>query len=226
MSNKYYSSEFKYEVVTAYKNDNFSVKELTERYKIPKVTLYNWVEAFEKNGVNGFKDSSTWKSYCKELKEAAVRDYLSGEYSQYEVVRKYEISSRSLLRKWIKEYTSHRDLKDTSKGMSRSMTKGRKITWEERIEVVKYCIENRKDYQGTAETYQVSYQQVYQWVQKYEDGGDEALKDKRGRKKEEVELTPEEKIKLQMKKLERENERLRAENLFLKKLEEIERGRK
>jgi transposase len=39
------------------------------------------------------------------------------------------------------------------------------------------------------------------------------------------ELSPEEKIKLEMKKLERENERLRAENAFLKKLEGIERRR-
>jgi hypothetical protein len=44
-------------------------------------------------------------------------------------------------------------------------------------------------------------------------------------KKEAAHLTPEEKINRQMKKLERENERLRAENLFLKKLEEIERRR-
>lgn len=58
---------------------------------------------------------------------------------------------------------------------------------------------------------------MYQWVKKYKDGGDEALKDKRGRKKEEAELTPEEKVHLQMKQLRRENERLRAENLFLKK---------
>ena len=55
------------------------------------------------------------------------------------------------------------------------------------------CLGNGKDYQITAETYEVSYQQVYQWVKKYEEGGEEALKDKRGRKKEEAELTPEEK---------------------------------
>ena len=54
----------------------------------------------------------------------------------------------------------------------------------------------------------------------------EALRDRRGRKKEEVELSPEEKIKFEMKKLEKENERLRAENAFLKKLEELERRRK
>jgi transposase len=85
---------------------------------------------------------------------------------------------------------------------------------------------NGKDYQKTAELHNVSYQQVYQWVKKYENDGDEALKDNRGRTKEEAELTPEEKIQIQFKKLERENERLRAENMFLKKLEEIERRRK
>ena len=67
------------------------------------------------------------------------------------------------------------------------MTKGRKTTWEERIQIVLDCLGNGKDYQEAANTYHVSYQQVYQWVKKYEDGGDEALKDKRGRKKEEAE---------------------------------------
>jgi len=106
------------------------------------------------------------------------------------------------------------------------MTKGRKTNFEERRHIVRDCLGNGKDYQKAANTYEVSYQQVYQWVKKYENGGDEALKDKRGNKKEDASLTPEEKINLQMKKLERENERLRAENLFLKKLEEIERRRK
>ena len=106
------------------------------------------------------------------------------------------------------------------------MTKGRKTTLDERKQIVFYCLENGKDYQKAAETYEVSYQQVYQWVKKYEIGGDKALKDKRGKNKVEAELSSEEKVKLEMKKLERENERLRAENAFLKKLEEIERRRK
>ena len=151
---------------------------------------------------------------------------MSGEFSQYEVVRMYGISSRTTLRKWIAKYNSHIDLKDTSKGKTSYMTKGRKTTWEKRIQIATYCLENGKDYKNTAETFEVSYQQVHQWVKKYENGGAEALQDNRGRNKEEAELSPEEKFKLQMKKLERDNERLRAENAFLKKLEEIERRRK
>lgn len=226
MSNKNYSSQFKYDVISAYKNGDYSIKELCSKYQISKNTLYYWTEKYEKSGFNGLEDSGKWKQYSKELKEAAVVDYLSGECSQDEIIRRYEITSRSVLQRWIKHYNSYRDLKDTSKGRTSSMTKGRKTTWDERIQIVLDCLGNGKDFQVIAETYQVSYQQVYQWVRKYEDGGDEALKDKRGRKNVEAELSPEKKIQLEMKRLERENERLRAENLFLKKLEEIERRRK
>jgi len=103
------------------------------------------------------------------------------------------------------------------------MTKGRKTTWKERIKIVQDCLESGKNYQETAEQYQVSYQQVYQWVRKYETGGLDSLKDRRGRSRKEEELTSEEKIKLKMRHIQKENERLRAENALLKKLEEIER---
>ncbi len=105
------------------------------------------------------------------------------------------------------------------------MTKGRKSTWKERIEIVQDALANGKDYQQTAETHKVSYQQVYQWVRKYEAGGWDALKDRRGRTKSEDELTEEERMKLEMRRIEKENERLHAELAFLKKLEEIERRR-
>ena len=98
------------------------------------------------------------------------------------------------------------------------MTKGRKTTWEERIEIVQDALTNEKNYQETAENHQVSYQQVYQWVRKYEAGGWDALKDGRGRSKSEEELTSEEKMKLEILRIEKENERLRAENAFLKKV--------
>ncbi|WP_339212192.1 helix-turn-helix domain-containing protein [Aeribacillus sp. FSL K6-3256] len=223
---KQYTTEFKLEVLLAYENRECTIQELCKRYQITKYSLRQWINEFEEFGIEGLERSNSWKGYTKELKEAAVKDYLSGEFSQYEIVRTYGISSRSVLQRWMKKYNSHRDLKDTSKGKTSSMTKGRKTTWNERIQIVLDCLGNGKDYKKTAETYEVSYQQVYQWVKKYENGKEEALKDKRGRKKEEAELSPEEKMKLEMKKLERENERLRAENLFLKKLEEIERRRK
>lgn len=226
MSNRTHSLEDKIKVIKALEEGSYSISDLESIYNVHNLSIYDWVYKYGKYGVEGLKERSTWSEYSKELKLEAVKDYLSGQYSLREVTRKYEIPSTATLRSWVKKYNSHRELKDTSKGRTSSMTEGRKTTWDQRIQIVRDCLGNGKDFQVTAETYEVSYQQVYQWVKKYEDGGEEALKDKRGRKKEEVELTPEEKIKLQMKKLERENERLRAENLFLKKLEEIERRRR
>lgn len=105
------------------------------------------------------------------------------------------------------------------------MTKGRSTTWQERIDIVLYCLAIGQDCTKTAGHFQVSYQQVYGWVKKYEAGGQEALKDGRGHTKVPEELTEVERDKLAMKKLEYENERLRAENAFLKKLQELERRR-
>lgn len=102
------------------------------------------------------------------------------------------------------------------------MTKGRKTSLEERIEIAKYCINQNKNYQETSKIYKVSYQQVYQWVRKYEELGKDGLIDRRGQPK--LELSLEDKEKFVMRKLKKENERLRMENDFLKKLQELERG--
>ncbi|WP_458110343.1 hypothetical protein [Bacillus zhangzhouensis] len=61
---------------------------------------------------------------------------------------------------------------------------------------------------------------MYQWVKKYQESGENGFKDNRGKRKTEEELTPEEKIQWENNRLEQENERLRAENAFSKKLEE------
>ncbi|KYG26559.1 transposase [Alkalihalobacillus trypoxylicola] len=224
MSKRSYSAEEKYEILKAL--GDRSSREVASLYKVTHSSILVWKHKFDKWGLEGLKKSSTWKKYSKELKLLAIKDYLSGHYSIREITRRYEISDASVLRKWIKKYNSHSELKDTSQGRTRAMTKGRKTTWKERIQIVIDCLGNGKDYQEAARIYNVSYQQVYHWVKKYEEGGEEALKDRRGVKKEAAHLTSEERIALQMKKLETENERLRAENLFLKKLEEIERRRK
>lgn len=220
-----YSAEEKYEILKEYEDGVRTISEITSIYKINRSTLEDWRYNFEKYGIDGLREMITWKRYSKELKEQAIKDYLSGKYSQREVAKKYEISNKSVLLKWVDKYNSHREITATTKGMSQSMTKGRSTSWKERIEIVLYCIAHNNDYQHTAETYNVSYQQIYQWVKKYELGREDALKDRRGRKKTEEELTPEDRVNFEMKRLKAENERLRAENAFLKKLEELERGR-
>ena len=44
--------------------------------------------------------------------------------------------------------------------MSKTMTKGRTTTVEERIEIAQDCLNNQQNYQATAEKYGVSYSSI------------------------------------------------------------------
>lgn len=112
---------------------------------------------FDTGEIDALKESRTWKSYTKEQKVAAVRDYLDG-FTRMEVLSKHHINSWSVLYRWIRQYTGHSELTDSRKGMGRTMAKGRKTTFEERIKIVRYCLDNRRNYQRTAEIFAVSYQ--------------------------------------------------------------------
>ena len=152
-------------------------------------------------------------------------DYLSGQGSQDDICKKYGIRSKSKLQKWIKQYNSHEELKSSGTGGIPIMTKGRKTTFDERVEIVQYCIAHDHNYVGTSEKYQVSYQQARNYTVKYEAGGVEALRDKRGKRKNPDDRNELEKLHAEIKILKAEKERAEMEVSFLKKLEEIERRR-
>lgn len=191
---------------------------------IDKQTVRDWIRKYKADGLEGLKESKSWKPYSHELKQNAIRDVLSGKYSVREATKRHGISSKSVLTKWISKYTCGIALKPTRKG-NVPMNKGRKTTFEERIEIVQYTLANQLDYQKTMKKYNVSYQQVYAWVRKYQSGSEEALRDRRGRNRPLEELDETERLKLRIKELEARNEYLEMESAFEKKLAEIRRRR-
>lgn len=218
-----HSLEENVQAVEAITKQGKVLKYISKDFDIHPSTLEEWIYKYESKGIDGLKESRTWKKYCIELKLQAVQDYLDGKYSLKECCRKYDISDTKVLREWIKRYTSGEAIKSTGKGRTK-MSKGRKTTYKERIEIAQYCLAIDKHYQKTADKFQVSYQQVYQWVQKYEQGGEEALVDRRGRNlSSKPQLTEEDRLKLKNKELKERNQYLEAEIGLLKKLEEIER---
>lgn len=213
----------KVEIIQACESEKYSINEICSFYSVHHQTIEIWQEKYNKYGLQSLRESGKKKRYSRELKIAAIKDYQSGNYSLRDVVRKYEISDTHVLRQWIKKYNGHSEINGTGKGRTSTMTEGRKTEWRERIDIVLNCLAKNKNYQETADLYKVSYQQVYQWVQKYESRGADGLKDGRGKSKTEEELTPKEKTEFELKRIEKENEQLRAENAYLKKLKEIER---
>lgn len=165
------------------------------------------------------------KKYSKELKLQAVQDYLNGKGSLREICRKYGISDKRSIRDWIKVYNGHKQFKERrGAGTEIYMTKGRKTTLEERIEIVEYCIEHGKDYPATIEKYGISYKQIYSWVRKYEETSVEGLRDGRGRTKSIEEMSDTEKLQAENRLLKAQLRDKEVEILLLKKLQELERG--
>ena len=103
--------------------------------------------------------------------------------------------------------------------------KARSTTQEERLAIVKDCIENGLTYSEAALKYQVSYQQARSWVLRYKELGEAGLEDRRGqRKKDQVPRTREEELEQKIAQLEHEKYLLEVENWLLKKVKELERG--
>lgn len=103
------------------------------------------------------------------------------------------------------------------------MKPGRKTTQEERVAIVQDCLNHDRNYKKTAEKYDCSYTQVRNWTLKFEQGGEEALIDGRGRVKRVDELTDTELLERKIADLERRTRNLEMETELLKKAEEWER---
>ena len=165
------------------------------------------------------------KVYSAALKLQAVQDYLSGKGSLRNICKKYEITSDCCLREWISCYNGHKDFRKRSGVRGEIyMTKGRKTTQEERAQIVAFCIEHGKNYALTVETYQVSYQQIYSWVRKYEASGVDGLVDRRGKAKPENELTEAERLRQENRILQAKLRDKEMEIALLKKVRELRGG--
>ena len=151
-------------------------------FDVSLASVQQWIRNYESMGADAFTFKVN-KKYSKELKEQAVLDYLAGRSSQDDICKKYGIRSRSKLQSWIKMYNGHEELKSSGTGGRTIMTKGRKTSFEERVEIVQYCIAHNCNYTETSKHYQISYQQAHSYTVKYKTGGIEAFRDNRGKRK-------------------------------------------
>ena len=189
-----------------------------------ETTIQTWVSNYEAMGEDAFIRSSN-RHYTLEEKNEAVRFCLEGKGSLSAACKKFKIPSAGTLRRWIKVYNDCELKASPAGGKKTVMIKGRKTTLEERIAIVENHIKSGSTYDETAQKYNVSYQQIYQWHHKYMDKGVDGLKDGRGRTGTEEEMSELEKLKAENRLLKAELENRKLENLFLKKVKEIERRR-
>ncbi len=188
-------------------------------------TITLWARLYGADGPTALMDQKQNKKYSTELKLKAVTEYLSGAGSQNAICKKYHIRSRYQLRQWIKVYNSHGTFKFTTGGSY--MKKARNTNPDERLKIVRDCLANNKNYGAMALKYQVSYQQVRNWVKRYEAMGSVGLEDRRGRRIGTLpSRTPEEELRDRIAQLESEKLDLQMENDLLEKVRDLERRRR
>lgn len=207
-----------------YLEGKLSQGQIAKILQVNKISVQRWIMKYEAMGTDAFTKSQN-KHYSKELKEQAVQDYLSGIDSLMGLCKKYGIHSPTQLSRWILKYNGHEELKASGTGGTVIMTKGRKTTFEERVEIASYCISHDHNYAETAKKFSVSYQQARNYTIKYESNGVDALQDNRGKRKSEDALTEIERLRAELKLEKALRQKAEMEAAFLKKLDEIERRR-
>ena len=221
-----YTFEQKLKAVEEYISGKKGAQEISTELSMGKHgrrQVRKWAKMYQACGPEILKSTDKNSSYSKELKQKVVEEYLAGTVSIMDLRAKYGIRSEAHILNWISKYNSYEELRDYDPHPEVYMAKRRKTTQEERKEIVQYCLENNKDYKGTALKYDCSYSQVYQWVRNYEADGTDGLKDNRGKRRQEEELSETEKLQRRIKQLEHELLMKERENELLKKVDEFER---
>ena len=205
MSKSQHTPEWKITIVKKYLSGEGSYDSIARAHGIDKRTLIDWVHRYQEHGASVFYPTVGNVHYSKEFKTMCVEAVLKGEGSVDDIVVKYNISTRSVLRSWIMKYNANMELKEYKPKREVYMAEARrKTTLEERKEIVEYCIAHNNDYKGAASRFKVSYSQVYSWVKKYRESGEEGLEDKRGHHKSDDEVD-------ELERLRRENQRLKRQ---------------
>lgn len=216
------SFENKVNIVEQYLRNEIGISRAAQNIGVSEETIRTWIKRYENGGPSALLPAKKRTHYPKELKLAAVTDYLNGLGSMVEISKKYGFRSKTQLQNWLKVYNTHKDFKTESGGSY--MSKTRATTLDERLKIVLECITNDTDYGSMAIKYQVSYQNVYQWVKRYKELGADGLEDRRGRRKGTMpSRTPEEELQDELARLKRENYRLQMELDVTKKFQELER---
>lgn len=169
------------------------------------------------NGIRSLIPQKHNNHYSKAFKAQIIFEYFNQGLSSRQLAYKYNVRSSRTFRDWINKHIEGKENRSYSTISEVPIMKSRKTTLEERIEIVKFVMDKSRSYQEASAVFEVSYNQVYSWVQKYKKYGTDALNDYRGKKRPNTIMTKDEKLLAHTKALEAQIHYLEMENEILKK---------
>lgn len=158
--------------------------------------------------------------HTKEFKLKIVQEYLEGVLGYRRLAQKYKVPDKSQIRRWVRAYKEFGE-----EGLINSTTP-KNYPVQFKLDVLKYRRETGASYADTATTFKIKNStMIAGWNRTFEEKGVEGLLPKsRGRssmskksKKNQIKNN-EDNTMSKVKMLEEENELLRLENAYLKKL--------
>jgi len=224
-----YRKETKIKACKDYIAGKGSFRSIAKSEGCDESSLRDWYHRYIEHGEKAFEITKRNKSYSKEFKISVVKKYIDGKYSVRGLSAKYNISSR-VIRDWVNKYYNGIELKDYDPKGDVYTMESRKTTYKERLEIVKWVINNDMNYKEAADKYAIKYSSIYKWTKMYLDKGPESLKyRKRGPKSKtdinEDELTENQRLKLELERERAKNKRLAFALEVHKKKVEFQRER-
>lgn len=165
------------------------------------------------------------KKYSYELKVKIVQEYLEGTLGFTLLAQKYNVSDRSLIQKWVGQYKKY-----GKKGLKRKKTK-KKYPLSFKRDVLKFKQDTGASYKDTANAFGISEPSIIaNWKRAYLKEGEPGLNTSIGRppkmsksnkdKKNQNKKKKNEQDTSEIERLKKENDYLRIELAYLKKLKE------
>ena len=216
-----YSTTEKLQLLSDFQDSDYSLVVYSDYRNVRSANMRKWIQQFLLAGLAGIMRPSHNQRYSKKLKIAACEDYLTKKLSNKEILAKYQIRNISQLHQWVIRYNSDK-FKVTNRTGKRVRKMGRKVSFDEKKQIVQWLLDHDNNYQAAADKYNVSYQRVYSWVRKYQKSKDwQALKDNRGRNKNKEPTTELERLRKRVRELEARDRERKVQIEFAKKLVEI-----
>ena len=176
------SKEVKVKACEDYEKGNGSFEKIADEIGTDKSSLRKWYLRYKKHGPSVFETSNKNRTYSKGFKLSLIEKYTSGKFSLADLSAEHNINIGVILN-WVNKWYNGIEIKDYDPKGDVYTMKSRRTTFEERLEIVKWVIENNMSYKDAADKFSITYALVYKWTRAYIDNGPEALKyQKRGPK--------------------------------------------
>ena len=107
MSNKVkFTPEQKMFLVLKFRELKISLSAFCRMYNVERTAIHRWSIKYDNEGLKGLEEIKKHTKYSSHTLIHAVEDYLTGNFSMLQIVKKYNLSGDSVLRQWLKWYNT------------------------------------------------------------------------------------------------------------------------